>query len=335
MSSSRRFIVVDGGLLTTVQDLGRRDMGAFGVSPSGAADWFSARAANRLVGNEDGAALVETTMNGATLDAAARMTIAVAGADAALWIGGKRRSLWRSHIVEPGDRVIIGPATAGLRSYLAVDGGIDVARVLGSAATDVGGGFGGCKLAAGDTLSVVADPTAPRAILEFDASAIPEFRQPFVLRALAGPDAAQLGSDVVAELFAAVFRASARSNRQALRLEGATIGGGQSDAISAGVCAGCVQLPGDGSPIILLAEHQTTGGYPVALCVITADIPVAAQVSPGDEVRFERVDRAGARAALAEAGMRLRLVRAAVLKNVATDPDAGRLGRGFAEGASY
>jgi UPF0271 protein len=117
-----------------------------------------------------------------------------------------------------------------------------------------------------------------------------------------------------------------------LRLDGATIDGGASDAISAGVCAGCVQLPGDGSPIVLLAEHQTTGGYPVALCVITADIPLAAQVRPGDEVRFERVDRASARSALARAGERLRMMHS--ISSMRHDCDADRLGRGFAEGAS-
>jgi biotin-dependent carboxylase-like uncharacterized protein len=329
---SRRLVVVDGGLLSTVQDLGRRGVGALGVSPSGAVDWYSARAANRLVGNADDCALVETTMTGATFDAAARMSIAVTGAESPLWIGGKRRTSWCSHVVEAGDRFVVGPATAGLRSYVAVDGGIDAARVLGSAATDVGGGFGGARLTAGDSLQLASGSMPePLTISEFDRAAIPALRSPFVLRALAGPDAARLGSAVVEQLLAATFRGSARSSRQGLRLEAATIDGGASDAISAGVCAGCVQLPGDGSPIVLLAEHQTTGGYPVALCVISADVPLAAQVRPGDEVRFERVDRAAARAALARAADRLRAIRA--VASVRLDSDAERLGRGFAEGA--
>lgn len=335
MSESRRFMVIDGGLLSTIQDLGRHGVGALGVSPSGAADWYSARAANRLVGNADDCALVETTMNGATFDATARMTIAVTGADAPLWIGGKRRASWCSHSIEAGDRVVIGPAISGLRSYFAVDGGIDVSQVLGSAATDVGGGFGGRKLSAGDSLHVTAGSMPESStLLEYDRGAIHALRPPFVLRALVGPDAARLGPAVVDELLGATFRGSTRSNRQGLRLEGATIGGGASDAISAGVCAGCVQLPGDGSPIVLLAEHQTTGGYPVALCVIAADIPLAAQVRPGDEVRFERVDRAGARAALVQVGERLRSTRAISSSIVRRAPDADRLSRGFTEGSS-
>ncbi|HYK52033.1 MAG TPA: biotin-dependent carboxyltransferase family protein [Candidatus Eremiobacteraceae bacterium] len=333
MMQPRRLVVVDSGLLATVQDLGRRGVGALGVSPSGAVDWYSARAANRLVGNPDGCPLIETTMNGAAFDATARMTIALTGADAPMWIGGKRRSSWCSHVIEAGDRLLIGPATAGLRSYIAVDGGFEVQHVLGSAATDVGGGFGGLKLRPGDPLRLAIDsPPEVMTVSEYDPGAIPAMRQPFVLRVLAGPDALRLGPAVVDELLAATFRGSARSSRQGLRLDGATIDGGASDAISAGVCAGCVQLPGDGSPIVLLAEHQTTGGYPVALCVITADIPLAAQVRPGDEVRFERVDRAGARAALATVGERLRAIRA--LASVRVDSGAGRLGRGFSEGAS-
>ena len=333
MSEPRRLLVRDAGLLASVQDLGRIGVGALGVSPSGAADWFSARAANRLVGNADGCALIETTMNGATFEAVHSMTIAVTGADAPLWIDGKAKRSWRSLSVRAGDRIAIGPPTSGLRSYLAIAGGIDIAEVLGSAATDVGGGFGGRRLAAGDSLCLGAASSERVTESEYEPGAIPAFHPPLRLRALTGPDASRLGSAVVDELFATAFRGSARSSRQGLRLEGAAVVGGASDAISAGVCAGCVQLPADGSPIVLLAEHQTTGGYPVALCVITADIPIAAQVRPGDEVRFERVDRTGAREALADAAARLRAVRPPA-STVTRDPDAARLGRGFAEGAS-
>ncbi|HET9341408.1 MAG TPA: biotin-dependent carboxyltransferase family protein [Candidatus Eremiobacteraceae bacterium] len=333
MSETRRLVVRDSGLLASVQDFGRLGVGALGVSPSGAADWFSARAANRLVGNADGRALIETTMNGATFDAMDRMTIAVTGADAPLWIDGKRKHSWRSLAVEAGDRIAIGPPASGLRSYLAIAGGIEISDVLGSAATDVGGGFGGRRLAAGDTLSVGVASSEPVAESAYESGAILALRPPLRLRALAGPDASRVGAAVIDELFASAFRGSARSSRQGLRLEGLAIAGGASDSISAGVCAGCVQLPGDGSPIVLLAEHQSTGGYPVALCVITADIPLAAQVRPGDEVRFERVDRTGARDALAAAAVSLRAIRPAA--NATTkDPDTAHLGRGFAEGAS-
>jgi biotin-dependent carboxylase-like uncharacterized protein len=313
VSDARRLVVVDAGLLTTVQDLGRRGAGAFGVSPSGAADRFSACAANRLVGNPDGAAVMETTMTGASFDATAPMTVAVTGAQASLAVGGRPRSLWRTLHVAAGDRIAIGPATGGLRSYLAVRGGIAAREVLGSASTDVGGGFGGRRVVPGDALAIGGEePLDPaRAVFEYPRTAIPSTRGPLVLRSLAGPDSAVVGPDAIEALCSQTFRGSVRSSRQGLRLEGGPIGGGSGELISAGVCAGCVQLPGDGLPIVLLAEHQTTGGYPVALCVITADIGVAAQVKPGDDVRFERVDRATARDALALMSERLRsLLRA-------------------------
>ena len=308
MSAGRRLVVIDAGLLSTVQDLGRQHVGALGVSPCGAADRFSARAANRLVGNADGAAVVETTMTGASFDATNAMTIAVTGGQSPLAIDGRPRTMWRSWRVEAGERIAIGPATAGLRSYLAVAGGVLARHVLGSASTDVGGGFGGRRLVPGDALDVAEEPPfdAERGALEYRRSAIPSYAPPFVLRVLAGPDAPRIGADALDALCSRAFAGSARSSRQGLRLEGEPVLAGAGDAISAGVCAGCVQLPADGAPIVLLAEHQTTGGYPVALCVISPDVASAAQVKPGDEVRFERIDRAAARDALAAMSERLR-----------------------------
>lgn len=311
MSGGRRLVVVDAGLLTTIQDLGRHGVGASGISPSGAVDRFSACAANRLVGNDDGAAVIETTMTGASFDATAPMVVAVTGAEASIVVGGRSRSAWRTLHLAAGDRIAIGPPTGGLRSYLAIGGGIVTPRVLASASTDVSGGFGGRRLVPGDALEIGSDAVgdAEPVSLAFPAASLPPLRAPFALRALVGPDAATIGHEAIDALCSATFRGSARSSRQGLRLEGAPVPGGTGDAISAGVCAGCVQLPGDGLPIVLLAEHQTTGGYPVALVVITADIGLAAQVKPGDDVRFERVDRAGARDALADMAERLRSLR--------------------------
>lgn len=321
MSAIGALVVVDAGLLTTIQDLGRRGAGSLGVSPSGGVDRFSAIAANRLVGNPDGAAVVETTMTGASFDVTSALTIAVTGAGATLSVGGRLRSLWRAARVKPGDRIVIGPATGGLRSYLAIAGGVAAERVLGSASTDVGGGFGGRRFVRGDAVGVadVVPPGADPGQFEYEASAIPSMRAPFVLRALLGPDAGSVGAAAIDAMLSQTFRGSARSSRQGLRLEGTPIGGGAGDAISAGVCAGCVQLPADGLPIVLLAEHQTTGGYPVALCVIAADIGIAAQVKPGDEIGFERVDRAAARDALVDFAGRLRSLRAVPALEGATE----------------
>lgn len=322
--------VIESGLLSTIQDLGRTGAGALGVSPSGAADWFGARAANRLAGNPDDAPLIETTLTGAEFEARSDVTVAVTGADAAMSIGGSRRACWRSWRARAGERIVVGPAAKGARSYVAFGGGIvDLPRVLGSVSTDVGGGFGGRVLSKGGSLVVAS---VDRGFdVEYPPGIFPII-EPVALRAMIGPQADLLEAGAVDALFAREFRAGARSGRQALRLEGDPIASrGATDAVSTGVCAGGVQLTGDGQPIVMLAEHQTTGGYPVALCVVWADVPRAAQAKPGDAVRFVKVDAGEARAALSDSVSRLRSVRRVTGASVAGMES--HLARGFFEGA--
>jgi biotin-dependent carboxylase-like uncharacterized protein len=291
-------------LLSTVQDLGRHLVGELGVSPSGASDWLSARVANRLVGNPYGAALIETTMTGISFKALQRLRIAVTGANAQLMVAGGKKPLWQSTAVRAGTEVKISSAERGLRSYVAFYGGIDVPIIFGSASTDVSAGFGGRgrALARGDTLGLndIAGemPEHERSIR---GSTRPFWRQPATLRVLLGPHAARFAPEDLELLCSLTYRVSPRSNRQGLRLDGrALIGQGGFDVLSCGVCAGCVQLSSDGMPIVLLAEHQTTGGYAVPLTVITADLPDVAQLRPGDEVRFARATLAEASVALSE-----------------------------------
>jgi UPF0271 protein len=149
---------------------------------------------------------------------------------------------------------------------------------------------------------------------------------------MVGPQAAFLGADIVESLFDRDFRAGARSGRQALRLEGGSISSRvATEAVSTGVCAGCVQVTGEGHPVVLLAEHQTTGGYPIAACVVWADIPRAAQTKPGDAVRFVRTDVGGARAALIESVVMLRSLRR--VSEASAESVESQLARGFFEGA--
>ena len=322
--------VIDPGMLCTVQDLGRAGYGAMGVSPSGAADWFAARAANRLVGNPDDAPLVETTLTGATFEATADLTVAVTGAQAPVWIGGSPLASWRSSHARAADRIVVGPVALGARSYVAFGGGIaDVARVLGSFSTDVGGGFGGRVLARGDSLAIAS--IVDRGFqLEYPPGCS-SIARPVTLRAMVGPQSALFGDRAVEALFAGEFRVGTRSGRQALRLEGDAIASTAAmGAVSTGVCAGCVQVTGEGLPIVMLSEHQTTGGYPVPLCVIFADLPRAAQARPGDVVRFERADAGAARRALYESVEMLRsLRRAPVVSDASMET---RLAQGFFEG---
>jgi antagonist of KipI len=302
--------ILDPGLLATIQDRGRRDVAKMGVSPSGFADWLSARAANRLAGNAQGAALIETTLTGFAFTALQTMRIAVTGAPAKLTVSGGDRRMWQSTRVRAGAEVRLGPAERGLRSYLAFHGGIDVAEVFGSASNDLTAGFGGIggrALARGDSVLLhPLDHELPDQEFFIAPSARPYWSQPAVLRVVRGQHATRFTAEDFAFFQSHSYRVSPRSSRQGVRLEGRglTRAAGY-DVLSCGVCAGCVQLSSDGLPIILLAEHQTTGGYAVPMVVITADIPDVAQLRPGDQVRFRLVTQPEAGIALTEKGQAL------------------------------
>lgn len=314
--------VVDPGVLSTVQDLGRRGAGRLGVSPGGAADWYSGRAANRLVGNPDSAALIETTLSGGSFALSGDAWIAVTGASAPLAIGERVCEQWRALRGRAGERVVVGAARRGLRSYVAFDGGVVVPELLGSASTDVTSGFGGRVFARGDEFSLGAPVDAdPRARIEPIV-----WHAETVLRT-----AWRAASPVVESLFNSSFQVTDRSSRQAVSLEGgAALTGMRADQPSAGVCAGCVQVTADGMPIVLLCEHQTTGGYEIAAVVAAADLPLAAQLRPGDRVRFAAIDL---EEAARELGERRRALDA-VCQPVAGPHDSSAvLAAGFFEGA--
>jgi antagonist of KipI len=302
--------ITDPGLQSTIQDRGRRDVAKMGLSPAGFADWLSARAANRLLANPQGSALIETTMTGLAFVASHAMRIAVTGAPAKLTVSGGDRPMWQSVRVRAGSEVRLGATMRGLRCYIAFQGGIEAPPVFGSASTDLTagiGGLGGRALARGDRVFVrPLERELPDDEVCVAPSARPFWREPALLRVLPGPQAARFSSDDVAFLEKQSYRVSPRSNRQGVRLEGAGLARSAGfDALSAGVCAGCVQLSSDGLPIVLLAEHQTTGGYAVPFVVITADIPDAAQLRPGGSVRFRPVTQAEAALALTEKGQAL------------------------------
>ena len=300
--------VVEAGLLTTIQDLGRPGWGGLGVPEGGAADPWSHRIANRLVGNDEDAATIEITFAGPRLRALQPTIVALAGAD----LGA---SIARGHAVrlsEGEELRIPGPAVgSGARAYLAVAGGIDLPEVLGSRSTCLAGGFGGVDgrpLREGDRLLAGA-PAVPRSRTAREATLrpraapwpadpiAPQRRDPdgtALLRALPGLHGA---------LPDATFRVGAASDRMGLRLEPADARDASratplAHVTSHGVVRGAVQLPPDGRPIVLMADHQPTGGYPVVAVVIAADLAALGQLAPGDRVRFEPVDRRTARAAL-------------------------------------
>ncbi|MFV0287622.1 MAG: biotin-dependent carboxyltransferase family protein [Demequina sp.] len=281
--------VVAPGTLLTVQDLGRAGLAHLGVPRSGAADVRALRRANALVGNAPGDAALEATLTGAVLRARVPLVVGVAGASAPVFVGDVPAPVGRPMRLAPGQILDVGEATAGARTYIAVRGGIDVPLVLGSRSTDVLSGLGPAPLAAGDTLGV--GPAAAPGQELFAASAVPEPppgpRDVVTLRMLAGPRADWAAPDALRDLAQTPFVASERSNRVGLRLTGAMVERARDGELpSEGVIPGAVQLPPSGKPVIFLADHPTTGGYPVIGVLDSASLAAAAQVRPGQPVRL-------------------------------------------------
>lgn len=295
--------VVRPGVLTTVQDLGRPGWRASGVSPAGAADPFSLRIANLLVGNAEGEAALELTQTGPELEFPAGGLVAVAGA----LIEGLP---WGRPVHLPaGTRLRLGALSGGLRAYLACGGGFGLPRVLGGSGTDLRAGFGGLggrALQGGDWLPL-RSTAAPRRLARWhvDPRLRPAVAGEVELRVLPGPAAADLPG--WAER---AFTVGRRSDRMGLRLEGEAFPRPPpGDLDSFPVLPGTVQVPPDGQPIVLLADAQTLGGYARLGHVITADLPRLGQLRPGDQLRFRAVDLAEARALRAARERTLRELR--------------------------
>ena len=294
--------VIDGGLLTTVQDAGRPGWTHLGVPVGGACDQSSLAIANLLAGNPSGAAALEMTLVGGTYRATAQLRIGLAGAD----LGGHLRETGRplapgrAHVLAAGSTIAfpgVAEVRAGARAYIALPGGIDVPAVLGSRATALASGFGGVEgraVRGGDIIPAArqerVDGTWPPAIWPAEPG---DLDTDGAIRVIAGPWGR------VDDLIGRSWRVGAGSDRIGLRLEGEPIDPIGLPALpSFGVVPGAVQLPPDGIPIVLLADAQTTGGYPVIAVAIAADMARLAQLRPGAEFRFEEVSIESATEAL-------------------------------------
>ncbi|GAA1989184.1 biotin-dependent carboxyltransferase family protein [Kitasatospora viridis] len=277
-------LITRAGPLTTVQDAGRRGVAHLGVPRGGALDEPARRAANRLVGNAAGAAVLETTLGGVAVTAlGGPLLLAVAGAPAPVRVDG-RPAAWGAAVLLPeGATLDVGPADSGVRGYLAVRGGIAVPPVLGSRSADLLAGLGPAPLRGGERLPVGRECGAPAAALV----PLPAPPAELVLRLLPGPRADWFLPGTLAALARAGYRVAAASNRIGLRTEGpALIRRQHGELESEGMVLGAVQVPPDGRPVVFLADHPTTGGYPVLGVVPAADLPAAAQARPGTPVRF-------------------------------------------------
>lgn len=285
--------IIEPGFLSTVQDAGRWGWLRFGVPPSGPLDAAAFNAANALTGNAPHAAGLEITWIGPTLRVTRDALIAVCGADFELWVGRLPVPTWHSVVMRAGQVLRFGERRSGARAYLAVDGGIALPPYLGSQATYLPGGFGGLEgraLRAGDQLPLHpgnGDPFA-RAGRAWPRAQRPPYSAAPLLRVILGPQAEAFSETGIATLLNATYTLSPTSDRMGARLVGPAIAhAGETGIVSDGVIAGCIQAPPDGQPIIMLADHQTTGGYPKIATVIQADLPLLAQLMPGDRVRFQ------------------------------------------------
>jgi antagonist of KipI len=281
--------VIEPGLFTTVQDLGRPNAITAGVPPGGAMDRFAHRAANLLVGNADTDASLECTLTGPHLLAKRSCLIAIAGADLEPRVNGQVVPMWTGIFLSAGDRLAFGARRLGGRAYVAVAGGIEGDRWLGSASTNLMAGRGGIRgrnLKAGDEIGVAREATRPSVA----GRHLPERLRPrysdHALFAIAGPHVKRLDPDGRTQLFGAAFKVSREADRMGYRLDGPKLPTSGDELLSFGLTAGAVQVPRGGQPILLMADHQTAGGYPVVAVVVSGSMPVAAQLVPGDELHF-------------------------------------------------
>jgi biotin-dependent carboxylase-like uncharacterized protein len=278
------FEVLQAGAMTTIQDLGRPGFAHLGVPHSGAADTDSLRLANRLVGNPDNAAALETTLTGPRLRLMADCTIAVTGATVIATVDGRGVPMNERVHVAAGETVKLGVASRGLRNYIAFQGGVDVPSVFGSRSTDVLTLLGAPPLKTGDRIPIGIPKQARR---DADAPEPTVPAQEPSLGVILGPRDDRFPAEAVRLLTSAEFTVSPDSNRIGVRLTGQSLPMRGSDAIrSEGIAHGSLQVPPDGNPILLLCDHPTTGGYPVIAVVSSSDLPVAGQLRPGQTVRF-------------------------------------------------
>ncbi|MBL9213104.1 MAG: 5-oxoprolinase subunit PxpB [Opitutaceae bacterium] len=285
--------VVRAGMYTTIQDAGRCGHRALGVPLSGAADPLARRVVNALVGNPEDAAGLEFTLVGPELRFERDAVIAVGGAEF------EAVPRWRPVEVRAGTTLRLGAARSGCRGYLAIAGGIDVPAALGSRSTYERGGLGGVAgraLVDGDALPVPVVHRRVQGRWRIDERILPDYSSAPVVRVLAGLH----GGEFDGGWLARSYRVSAHSDRMGVRLQGEPLvrrTGGELTSLP--VAPGTIQVPPDGQPIVLLADAQTIGGYPQVAHVATVDLPLLAQLRPGDTVRFELIPLAEARALLA------------------------------------
>nr|WP_052168669.1 biotin-dependent carboxyltransferase family protein [Actinoalloteichus spitiensis] len=282
--------VLVAGPLTTVQDLGRPGYAAMGVPRSGAADAPSLGLANRLVGNPGTAAALELTFGGLTVRFRQAGLVALTGASGPMWLDDRPVGIHCAVPVRAGQVLSVGAPVSGLRGYLAVRGGVAVEPVLGSRSTDLLSGLGPPPVSAGQVLPVGTAVGAWPVDVVAPVRWLPSPEDLVVLRVRLGPRDDWFPPEALAHLTRDEFRVTGESNRVGMRLSGPELRRSDDHELpSEGMVPGAVQVPSGGRPVLFLADHPVTGGYPVVAVVVTEDVPLAAQCVPGQRVRFRAV----------------------------------------------
>ncbi len=277
--------ILDPGPLTLIQDLGRSGLSALGVSPSGAADRASFRLGNRLVGNVEGAAALEVTLGGLTARFEQRATVAVTGAEGLVLVDRVAGGMNGPLEIPAGATMTLRIPTRGVRSYVAVRGGLEVAPVLGSRSTDVLSGLGPAPVAAGDRIPVGRPPRTP---LLVDLAPVSPLAARPTLEVLPTESGRRwFSGEELDAVERAPFVVVPDSNRVAMRLRGRALQRRRDGELPPqGLVTGAIQVPHDGQPVAFLADHPVTGGYPVIGVLTRSSIRAAAQARPGEEVRL-------------------------------------------------
>jgi len=317
--SKDALLVRRAGLQTTVQDLGRLGYGRYGVPLSGAMDTESLRLGNMLLDNPAHTAALEMTLVGPELEALGSLDCAYTGADMNLTVQGRRIQTGRTFGVHEGDVLRFGAARVGARACLCLRGGVDVELVLGSRSTAVTahlGGLEGRPLLGGDIIRVLEPPASTVPLVRvLPRSLLRHYGPETKLRLVEGPQGAEMRG-ALELLLASTWTVSGRSNRVGVRLDGPLLPTRPRAWRTEGVPIGAVQVPADGAPILLLADRQTTGGYPKPAVIAAVDLSAAGQLRPGDRVTFTMVT--------AEVATELLRDREALLRSA--HPDGGSAG---------
>jgi len=287
--------ILTPGFITSIQDSGRFGFQQYGIPIAGAMDRHSLELANILVGNNRDAAGFEITLTGPVIEFESSLAIAITGADMSPAINGNAVETYKTTYVNPGDVLSFGGLKSGLRTYLAIEGGIDVPSIMGSKSTYLKaaiGGFEGRKLNSGDHLQIsYSKRTIPIGIRKIPDSLIPIYNREISVRVIMGPEDIRFTSEGLSTFLENEYIVTNQSDRMGLRLQGPKIMHKKdADILTSGINFGTIQVEGNGQPIVLMADRQTTGGYTRIASAISVDISGLAQAKPGDRVRFQSID---------------------------------------------